>query len=160
MTAPPRAPVPTADELHAILVGQDVQLLIDTAYNLGTALKGADLTTSQIRIFFGAVRQIQSQPHTTYDPVQQLDAQNPQPLSTAQIRLSDAAHRKLMLLIPRLAYQVGREQDRQKSKGLRWLKETLKPAIEMVEYDLNRFDRFVEFFEAILAYHKAAGGKE
>jgi len=34
----------------------------------------------------------------------------------------------------------------------------LSPAVDLVQGDADNFGRFVEFFEAILAYHKAYGG--
>ena len=40
------------------------------------------------------------------------------------------------------------------------LKQVLTQAIDLVGRDRARFTRFVEFFEAIMAYHKAAGGRD
>jgi CRISPR/Cas system CSM-associated protein Csm2 small subunit len=35
----------------------------------------------------------------------------------------------------------------------------LSHAIDAVDSDASKFSRFADLFEAILAYHKAAGGK-
>jgi CRISPR/Cas system CSM-associated protein Csm2 small subunit len=39
------------------------------------------------------------------------------------------------------------------------LKDVLTWAIDEVGADETKFARFVDFFEAILAYHQAAGGR-
>ena len=62
---------------------------------------------------------------------------------------------KLLMLKPKLAYAAKRH-----GKGVNMLKEILTPAIDMVGDDPANFDRFVDFFEAILAYHRAYGGSE
>ncbi|MGZ0020566.1 type III-A CRISPR-associated protein Csm2 [Nitrosomonas sp. wSCUT-2] len=61
--------------------------------------------------------------------------------------------RKMQLLIPRLAYAAKRE-----GGGLIQLSDILTSAIKSVE-TVGDFMRFSQFFEAILAYHKAYGGK-
>jgi CRISPR-associated protein Csm2 len=64
---------------------------------------------------------------------------------------------KLILLKPKLAYAVGRNS---KVKGLEILRDILGSAIDLVaEKKEPRFQNFCRFFEAILAYHKAEGGK-
>lgn len=64
--------------------------------------------------------------------------------------------RRLNLLKAKLAYQQARHE---KSSGLRGLVETLTTAIEEVnnapeDEQTERFQRFMELFEAILAYHR------
>ncbi len=64
--------------------------------------------------------------------------------------------RRLNLLKAKLAYQQARHE---KSSGLRGLVETLTKAIEEVNNapkgkETERFQRFMELFEAILAYHR------
>jgi CRISPR-associated protein Csm2 len=61
--------------------------------------------------------------------------------------------RELCLLKPRLAYAAGRHQQ------VKVLKEVIDTAIDAVA-DAKSFKRFCQFFEAIVAYHKAAGGKD
>jgi CRISPR-associated protein Csm2 len=113
------------------------------------------LTTTQMRGFFGEVRQLQSLVESQEAPA---DAAGSAPSDPAQ--LNDSIHRKLILLKPKLAYQAQRDKENRKGEGVLRLSEVLTPAIDLIERDPQRFRRFVEFFEAILAYHKAAGGKE
>ena len=59
---------------------------------------------------------------------------------------------EFVLLKPKLAYAAARAN----VEGVRELKEVLSWAIDEVDNDESKFARFVDFFEAILAYHKAA----
>ena len=61
--------------------------------------------------------------------------------------------REVLLLKPRLAYAAGRH-----GPGLAELKKVMDSAIDAVT-DEASFQRFCQFFEAIVAYHRAAGGK-
>ena len=60
---------------------------------------------------------------------------------------------EFVLLKPKLAYAAARH------RSVATLKTVLSRAIDEVGNDETKFDRFVDFFEAILAYHKAAGGR-
>ena len=62
---------------------------------------------------------------------------------------------EFVLLKPKLAYAAARAH----TCGARQLKDVLSWAIDEVGNDATKFVRFVDFFEAILAYHKAAGGR-
>jgi len=76
------------------------------------------------------------------------------------------ALRRLLLLKPKMAYRARRES----GGAVRTLVDVLDPAVDLVAKAKPRveggsannqddnFQRFVEFFEAILAYHKAHGG--
>lgn len=66
---------------------------------------------------------------------------------------NNRTRREVLLLKPRLAYAAGRH-----GKGLHQLKKVMDHAIDAVA-DEASFRRFCQFFEAIVAYHKAAGGK-
>ena len=83
-------------------------------------------------------------------------------LKTAQIRKIYSAVKKiqmnqtfnrneLILLKPRLAYAAARKQE------VEALRDALTQAIDKVD-SAEKFKNFVDFFEAILAYHKAFGG--
>ena len=83
-------------------------------------------------------------------------------LKTAQIRKIYSAVKKiqmnktfnrneLILLKPRLAYAAARKQE------VEDLRDALTQAIDKVD-SVEKFKNFVDFFEAILAYHKAFGG--
>lgn len=65
----------------------------------------------------------------------------------------DQAKKELQLLRPKLAYQKGRH------KELRDLQQVLDEMIKSVNND-SQLKNFKEFFEAVLAYHKAHGGDE
>lgn len=126
-----------SEDLRRIIVLGDSRTLVDKAEEIGNAL-ARQLTTSQIRNVFGTVRQIQMM------WVPQATAQQQQ-----------RATRQLLLLKPKLAYQARRER----GKGVGILNMVLSPAIDLVEDSHERFQNFVDFFEAILAYHTAAGGQ-
>ncbi len=127
---------------------QAAKALVEWAEQLGRFLAGADaeeegerrskLTTSQIRKVFGEVKRLW------------MDAQK---------GWTDTMTRKVHLLIPKLEYAARKEV------AVKALRAVLVPAIRKVlEAETNdelrkRFGRFVDFFEAILAYHQAAGGK-
>ncbi|MGQ9457144.1 MAG: type III-A CRISPR-associated protein Csm2 [Anaerolineae bacterium] len=131
-------PLPSDQDLARIIRGntlEDAQLLVEKARALGRALHDKGLTTSQIRNIYGTVRQLEAQwPR---------GAPNPE------------AARELVLLKPKLAYQAAR----QPHKGVEELADVLGRAIDKVGADREHFGRFVDFFEAILAYHREAGGK-
>lgn len=108
--------------------------LVTFARQTARALVTQNLTRSQIRSIFTEVRQIEA------------------------IWPSVAAMRRLSMLKPKLAYQAAR------SNTVNYLRDVLTDAIEQVlkapdvQRDI-RFERFVDLFEAILAYHRAEGGK-
>ena len=58
------------------------------------------------------------------------------------------------MLKPKLAYAAARH------RSVEQLKEALTIAIDKVGNDEKKFQNFVDFFEATLAYHKDAGGRE
>ena len=104
--------------------------LVDAAEKLGPRLYKNGLTTNQIRNVYGMVKRMELQ-MPDFDP--------------------DA----LLLLKPKLAYAAARA----KEAGARELRDVLSWAIDEVGTDRKHFERLVDFFEAILAYHKAAGGR-
>ena len=59
---------------------------------------------------------------------------------------------KLVLLKPKLAYAAARNDQ------VTLLKDALTQAIDQVGNEKEKFENFINFFEAILAYHKAEGG--
>lgn len=133
--------VPAAD-LQRIIEQGDAETLVNTAQRFGTELSKEDqLSKSQIRNIFGEVRQIEAD------------------WQSAESEQATANMRRLLLLKPRMAYQRAREK---RTESLMTL---LTEAINLVakshepQVQYLRFRYFVEFFEAILAYHTAAGGK-
>lgn len=126
--------------LQAIIVNGDAKVTVEEAEALGRDL-ARQLTTSQIRNIFGTVRRIEMNwpEEARSDEEQQRQTR---------------AQRDLLLLKPKMAYQAKRERGR----GVGTLTRVLTDAIDLVDGDRIRFQRFVDFFEAILAYHKAHGG--
>jgi CRISPR-associated protein Csm2 len=127
----------SSEDYQKIIVEGDAKRLTDLAETIGTGL-ARQLTTAQIRNVFGTVRQIEM----SWGP----RASEPERKQAA---------RQLLLLKPKLAYQA----KRQRGKGVRDLADILIPAMDLVGEDRERFQNFVDFFEAILAYHTAAGGQ-
>jgi CRISPR-associated protein Csm2 len=123
---------PTVD-VRAIITG-DAKALVDTAETLGPDLKRGELTTAQIRNIFGLIKKME---HRDFSPGE------------------------LLLVKPKLAYAAARHN----KAGLTMLKDVLSDAIDVVvevddqKVQTRRFEQFVNFFEAILAYHREAGGR-
>ena len=149
------------DDREAIIIKGDMTMLVRKAEEVGEILvKNHRLTTSQIRNIFGTVRRIEMDwlsPDQINDTAKQQAGEPEQnKLQERQIR----ARREFILLLPRLAYQAQKERGR----GVQALSEELDPAMRMVidaqepQDAYNRFRNFVDFFEAILAYHRAFGG--
>lgn len=126
------------EKVKVIIADGDPRQLIKAAEELGNALAADGLSTTQIRNVFGEVRNIETG------------------WSTAG---ANENLRRLLLLQPRMAYQKKRDPKTAP------LMDTLKLAIDqVVESDDDkvqraRFTYFVDFFEAILAYHTAADKK-
>ncbi len=126
-------PVWKKEDIRAIIQEANYQVLVSVADNLGAALKNKGLTTSQIRNVFGEVKRLQSR----YDA------------------------NRLLMLKPKLAYMGARA-----GQGGKELQRVLSEAIDQIfagnpdkDTQQKRFQRMVDFFEAILAYHKAYGGR-
>lgn len=141
-------PLISIDVLEKIIIAGDAKTMVDEAYKLAPELvKGPDkehLTRSQIRAIFGEVRQIQGQlsiPEIGQDP------------SLIQKQKEKALH-KLYLLKPKMEYRARKE----KGQGVQNLIAILDSALNLVfkEKDKReeRFEHFVEFFEAVLSYHR------
>lgn len=92
------------------------------------------LTTSQIRNVFGEVKRIQAKGY-------------------------DEEKAAFLLLRPKIAYAEARV----KAKNGKTRIEDFRQVMEMAHIavkEAKNFQNFVDFFEAILAYHKAAGGRD
>jgi len=111
--------------------------LVELARQTADRLVKNNLTRAQIRNIFTEVRKIEA-------------------LWDADL---SSARRRLNMLKPKLDYQTSR------SEPVRGLRDVLIKAIEEVESApdeaecTRRFSRFMDLFEAILAYHRALGGK-
>jgi CRISPR-associated protein Csm2 len=111
--------------------------LVELAKSTATQLVRENLTRAQIRNIFTEVRKIEALWSTKRDD----------------------AMRRLNMLKPKLDYQAAR------STPVGRLRDLLIPAIDEVgkaatdEERDRRFSRFMDLFEAILAYHRAQGGR-
>ena len=136
------------DRLRLIITedtSEAIRALTETAEKIGEALAD-DVTTSQIRNIFGTVRMIEQE-------VKTLEDDKPLPIRV---------QRDLQMLRPKLAYQYGRVQGRdddRKKAAMGALTGILSEAIALVGSDVRRFRNFMDFFEAILAYHRRYGGR-
>ena len=149
-SAPPSSSGGTDDaRIKAVIVNDDPKALVDLCEKLGDNLASAQLATSQIRGIFGAVRSMQARWESEHSA------------SQAQ------GFRELLLLKPKLAYQEVRHRPsrRDDPNPVAQLRRFLDPAINAVaeadaQWRQERFRRFLDYFEAMLAYHKAAGGMD
>ena len=124
-------PLPTREKIQQV-IRDGGKTLVEVAEKLGPELAGKGLTTSQIRNVFGAVKRMEM-----------------------EMDEGEFNTHEFVLLKPKLAYAAARDN----KPGARQLKDVLSWAIDEVGNDKTKFVRFVNFFEAILAYHKAANGK-
>ena len=113
---------------------------ITFAEKFGEHLKNNGFTTSQIRNVFGEIKRIQ--------------------MAGFSDNKTD-----FLLLKPKMAYAARRAQDKDRNAtGATDFERAMKLAHTAVgartEGDSNRFENFCDFIEAILAYHKAAGGRD
>lgn len=113
----------------------NAKAMVEFAETLGKHLQEKKVTTSQIRNAYGNMKKLE--------------------MAGWQ---GNRTQREILLLKPRLAYAAGRQQDRVAKEGLENLRQVMDSAINAVNEE-ESFKRFCQFFEAIIAYHKAAGGK-
>ena len=103
--------------------------MVEYAEKLAEDIK--DVSTSQIRNAYGTVKKLEMQEFT------------------------EKSYRELLLLKPKLAYARGRTEAKKKDT-FKKLEDALSAAIDAVDVKQpETFKRFCNFFEAILAYHKA-----
>lgn len=132
------------EDLIAILDGDDPQKLVRIAEEIARDRlirrrnqdridERTSVSTSQIRNIFGTVKSLEAKGEPNAEVIS-----------------------KLVLLKPKLAYAAGRHKD---VPGMKDLQAILSDAIDLVFENKDRFGMFCGFFEAILAYHKAHGGK-
>ncbi|GAB4467972.1 MAG: type III-A CRISPR-associated protein Csm2 [Anaerolineales bacterium] len=134
-------------EIQTIMTADPTgQQLVQFAQTTAERLVKDQLTRGQIRNIFTEVRKIEAL----------WDAEG---VKKPDDRNYDKALRRLVMLKPKMDYQTSRIPQVQR------LKEVLSEAIDEVvkskdnkERD-ERFKRFMNLFEAILAYHRAKGGR-
>lgn len=104
---------------------------IDYCERYGKELAKNKLTTSQIRNFYGEVMRIKG-------------------------RGFDREKEAVLMLRPKLAYASFRKD----TKGSEMLNKILQPALKLASQNEKAFLNFCQMFEALLAFHKANGGKD
>lgn len=119
------------DQTIKSIINGDTKKMVEVSEILGKHLKEKDLTTSQIRNVFGAIKKME---------------------------MKGFQEKELFLLKPKLAYAASRPGAK-RGTGTKDLRSVLSKAIDYVGDSEERFENFCNFFEAILAYHRAAGGK-
>jgi len=125
--------------VHSLFTNDSIgNELVNFAQQTAQTLVKNNLTRSQIRNIFAEVRKIETLWEGTHKP---------------------EALRRLNMLKPKLYYQTARNE------SVKVLKDVLCAAIDEInnapdDTERNkRFHRFVDLFEAILAYHRSEGGK-
>ncbi len=115
-------------KIQTIMTADDYgQQLVTFARQTAETLVRQGLTTNQIRNIFTEVRKIEALWNTD----------------------SKKARRRLEILKPKMEYQTAR------TKAVGHLAKVLSEAIDQIQgEDAEAFERFVELFEAILAYHR------
>lgn len=94
-----------------------------------------EMSTSQIRRFFGEIKRIQA------------DFENNK--------------EDIVLLDPKIAYAVGRAKKDagRRTAAIEEFYKLVSPMIRKIDSDKKKYTNFVHVCEAIVAYHKAKGGK-
>ncbi len=105
--------------------------MVSFAEDCGRKLVDGNLTNSKIRSIYGEIKRIQG--------VKNFEKSKP----------------SFYLLKPKVAYAQGREPQ---NNGLRLFKEIFDGASKLVNND-KTYENFCNLMEAILAYHRAFGGK-
>jgi CRISPR-associated protein Csm2 len=123
-----------------LLRNYEIRDLVNQAKEFGEYLKDIDLKTNQIRKFLDALNRLKVL----------LAQDKEQKFSTIET--------EVVLLKPKLAYAAARKEDDRRTNPVKPLSDVLSEAINKVK-DTEDFYRLVQLIESIIAYHKAAGGK-
>jgi len=123
------------DNLQKIILEGDSATLVNVAR--GIAKKIIRISRSQIRNIYGTSKKIEMN----------LKEDN-----------ARECYNKLILLKPKLEYAKGRSKGEGEKKAFSVLVDSLSKAIDMIDAKPERMKNFFNFFEAILAYHRAEGG--
>ena len=105
--------------------------LVEYAESAGKYMANNGLTNSKIRSIYCEIKRI-------------------------QMGMFEKEKSSFYLLKPKVAYALGRDD---KNEGLKLFKKVFDVASEYVD-DQTSYQNFCNFIEAILAYHKAYGGKD
>jgi CRISPR-associated protein Csm2 len=126
-----------------------IRTLVKDTEEFGKYIKNRNLRTNQIRKFLDAVNRIKLDLKLEIKK-KNIDEDQSQALLLSEFRKIDV---EFVLLKQKLAYASAREP------AVKPLKEVMEAAIDKVR-DSKDFERFFQLVESIIAYHKAAGGKD
>ena len=138
--SPDQEMIQTIRQLKNGLQDYEIRQLVTQAEKLGNHLVDQGLKTNQIRKFLDAVNRLKVK------------------LSQDETQQFKTIEDEVILLKPKLAYAAARQQSRHKSP-VQPLADVIAVAIDHV-YDTSDFYRLVQLIESIIAYHKAAGGRD
>lgn len=128
---------------------------IEFAEKFGDYLAKNGLTTSQIRNVFGELKRIELK--ANIEIIKDEEGKK-QKIFKDNIFEEETA---FLLLKPKIAYAAKRKGGDAMNKFKEEIDKAHKATFkENKEVDAGSFKRFCEFFEAILAYHKASGGRD
>lgn len=120
------------DKFKTGLREYQIRDLVNDTEKLGSKLAD-NLKTNQVRKFLDAVNRLKAQPEKEKD--------------------FEEIKSGVQLLRPQLAYAAARQT------GVKDLKLVMEAAINQIN-EAEDFTRFVQLTESIIAYHKAAGGRD
>lgn len=110
------------------LAAYPARQLVDDAKTLASVSRDKDLKTAQIRKIYGTVKDLE-----------------------LTMRTKGFQYDKIVFLLPKLAYAANKKREVDN------LRDVLSACIERIQDDghgQQDFERFVNFFEAVLAYHR------
>jgi len=117
------------------LAGWEARDLVERANGIGLELKNKSVTTRHIRTFLDEVNRIEAE---------------------FKGKEADFDNSRVTMLKPQLAYAAGRERGEER-RVLTEFAELYFAAIGKVE-DARDFKRFMDFTQAVVAYHRFHGG--
>lgn len=129
-----------------------IRKLVEDAEGFGPYLKRQRLETNQIRKFLDAINRVKTTLSQIDTNKTQQEENTDEPKKLAEQAKFDYVEADIVLLKPKLAYAAARQS------SARPLSDVMSVAIDKV-HSVQDFERLVQFIEAIIAYHKAAGGK-
>lgn len=136
---------------------------IEFCEKFGEYLAKNGLTTSQIRNVFGELKRIELQSDIELDLNEKGEVQKNKDGQKLK-KFKDGVFEgetAFLLLKPKIAYAAKRKGGDAMNKFKEEIDKAHKATFkENKEVDAGSFKRFCEFFEAILAYHKASGGRD
>jgi len=129
--------------LRDIITGDDPVRSAQLTVKWGKTIANDSLevSSSQLRIIFSAIRSIEAEW-----------------MRNANESEKQHSLRRLILMKSKIRYQQARRIRQKDEAEFENLSNILVDSIGLVQ-NRDNFQRFVDFFEAILAYHKVAGGK-